>query len=369
MDQRLAKRQHAGNYRSLKHEDGLIDFCSNDYLGFARSSALKQQVDQELAYQHKQNGSTGSRLLAGNTDYAMQLENEIAQLHRCEAGLLFNSGYDANVGLFSSLPQRRDTVIHDELIHASVIDGIRLSNGNRYSFRHNDVQHLEEKLKRSTGRCYVAVESIYSMDGDAAPLTAIANLCEQYGAGLIVDEAHATGLFGYGLVQELQLQEKVLARVVTFGKALGAHGAIVLGSALLVNYLVNYARSFIYTTAAPLHQLAAISKAYEMLREANEDIQLLKQHIYLFKAAFQGESSIKLIDSKSTIQCIIIGDAQLTKLAASKLQQAGIDLRPILSPTVAAGSERLRICLHSFNTAEEITLLTRHIKQHLHDLT
>lgn len=347
---KLTERQQAGNYRQLKPESGLIDFCSNDYLGFARSAELRKLIEQELAANPATlNGSAGSRLLAGNTDYAEQLEAEIALLHGFEAGLIYNSGYDANLGLFSSLPQKGDTIITDELVHASIIDGCRLSHAERFRFKHNDLHSLEEKLQRAKGNVYIAVESIYSMDGDTAPLAAMALLTEKYGAHLIVDEAHATGVFGYGLVHRFKLQDKVFAQVVTFGKALGCHGAIVLGNNLLRNYLVNFSRPFIYTTAAPFHQLASVKMAYQLLQHNDNAHRSLHQNISYFKANFSGASH-QLIPSNSAIQCIIMGSNDKAKQLSTLLQSGGYDVRPILSPTVAAGTERLRICLHAYNT-------------------
>jgi 8-amino-7-oxononanoate synthase len=174
LKKKLDERKASGIYRVLKPENNLIDFCSNDYLGFARSPILKAKIENELAnYPSTLNGSTGSRLLSGNLQYAEDLEQEIARIHGFESGLLFNSGYDANLGLLSSLAQRGDTIILDELIHASVIDGARLSYANRYSFKHNDLEALAAKLKLSKGNCYVVVESVYSMDGDSAPLAEI----------------------------------------------------------------------------------------------------------------------------------------------------------------------------------------------------
>ncbi|QKJ33069.1 8-amino-7-oxononanoate synthase [Mucilaginibacter mali] len=331
-----------------------MDFCSNDYLGFARSAKLRDAIDQELADRPTVlNGSTGSRLLAGNTDYAEKLEAEIAGVHGYEAGLIYNSGYDTNLGLFSSLPQKGDTIITDELVHASIIDGCRLSHAERFRFKHNDINSLEDKLQRAKGNIYIAIESIYSMDGDVAPLIAIAAIAEKYKAHLIVDEAHATGVFGYGLVHQLGLQGKVFAQVVTFGKALGCHGAIVLGSNLLRDYLINFSRSFIYTTAAPFHQLASVKMAYRLLQQNDMHARLLHHHINYFKANFTNKY-YRLIPSDSSIQCIIMGSNDKAKALAGLLQSGGFDVRPILSPTVAAGSERVRICIHSYNTELEI---------------
>ena len=355
---KLQERQEAGTYRELKPENGMVDFCSNDYLGFARSPILKQSIAHEVNnHPLSLNGAAGSRLLSGNIQYAEDLEQQIAIYHQSEAGLLFNSGYDANLGLLSSLAQRGDTIILDELVHASIIDGARLSYANRYSFRHNDLESLEAKLKLSKGNCYVVVESVYSMDGDTPPLTQILNLTEEYNAALIVDEAHAVGLYPRGLVCELSLQHRIFARVITFGKALGSHGAIVLGSNDLRKYLINFARSFIYTTAAPFHQLAAIKMAYQLLENSGEAIFCLKKNIELFKQQVNTGKNFTLLNSDSAIQCIVFKSNEMAREAAQQLQLNNFDVRPILSPTVAQGTERIRVCLHSFNTENDLTLL------------
>ncbi|MFI5138058.1 MAG: aminotransferase class I/II-fold pyridoxal phosphate-dependent enzyme [Sphingobacteriales bacterium] len=362
---KLEERHTAGNYRTLKPENNLVDFCSNDYLGFARSLTLKSKIDAEINGSGLiANGSGGSRLLAGNSTFAEDLEKQIAALHKSEAGLMFNSGYNANLGLFSSLPQRGDTIITDELIHASIIDGARLSYANRYIFKHNDLQSLEGKLQQAKGNCYVAIESVYSMDGDTPPIEQILTLTDKYNAHLIVDEAHAVGLYGFGLIDS-RLQNRIFARVVTFGKALGCHGAIVLGSNLLKDYLVNFARSFIYTTAAPYHQVATVKMAYQLLQQSTDDIALLRNNISLFKQKIKNSAAYPLIDSDSAIQCIILRSNEKAKKLAMLLQDNGLDVRPILSPTVPAGSERIRICLHSFNTEEEIILLNDTINKFL----
>jgi 8-amino-7-oxononanoate synthase len=364
---KLDERKLLGTYRVLRPESNLIDFCSNDYLGFARSPVLKSKIQNEIdTHPLSLNGATGSRLISGNITYAEELEQQIAIFHQSEAGLLFNSGYDANVGLFSSLPQKGDTIIHDELIHASIIDGARLSHANRYTFRHNDLDSLEGKLKQAKGICYVVIESVYSMNGDTPPIAEILKLTEQYGAHLIVDEAHAVGLYPSGLISQLDLQDKILARIVTFGKALGCHGAIVLGSNFLREYLINFARAFIYTTAASFHQLAAVKMAYGLLNESAAEIKLLHQNIRLFKQAIQYNNTYPLIKSDSAIQCILLNSNDKAKQAAQQLQTAGLDVRAILSPTVAQGTERIRICLHSYNTAEQIGLLTSTINTIIH---
>jgi len=363
----LDERRENGSYRTLKPENNLVDFCSNDYLGFARSSTLKKWIDDEIATnQNVLNGSTGSRLLSGNLAYTESLEQQIADYHKAEVGLIYNSGYDANVGLFSSLPQRGDTIILDELCHASIIDGARLSYANRYTFKHNDLKSLEEKLKHAKGNCYVVIESVYSMDGDTPPVKEILAITKKLTAELIVDEAHATGLYNNGLINQLGLENEVFARIVTFGKALGCHGAIVLGSKALREYLINFSRSFIYTTAASFHQIASVKMAYKMLPQAAEEIDKLHSNIQLFKRLAVNVKG-DLLPSDSSIQCIIVGSNEKAREIANQLQNTGLDVRPILSPTVAKGRERLRICLHSFNSANEITLLSEILQQHTYD--
>jgi 8-amino-7-oxononanoate synthase len=358
ISKKLEDRRSSGIYRTLKTETGRVDFCSNDYLGFARSIELKNKIEEEVTNNSIiLNGSTGSRLLSGNSVYIEDLEKQIAAIHQSEGGLIFNSGYDANLGLFSSLPQRGDTIITDELIHASIIDGTRLSYANRFIFRHNNLESLEEKLKHAKGNCYVAIESVYSMDGDTPPIADILKLTEKYNANLIVDEAHAVGLYKFGLIDQL-LSDRVFARIVTFGKALGCHGAIILGSNLLREYLINFARPFIYTTAPSYHQLASIKMGYELLKTSSKEIELLKNNINLFKQNIKYSSIFPLINSDSAIQCLVLKSNAKAKEVALGLQNSGLDIRPILSPTVPQGSERIRICLHSFNTEDEIILLT-----------
>jgi len=364
---KLEERKVAGAYRKLKPENSLLDFCSNDYLGFARSSILKQKIDEELkTLLHALNGSTGSRLISGNSSYTELVEKEIAVFHNADAGLLFNSGYDANLGLFSSVPQRGDTIITDELIHASIIDGSRLSFANKYNFKHNDLNSLEDKLKQAKGNCYVAIESVYSMDGDTPPVKEILELTEKYNAHLIVDEAHAIGVYKRGMISELGLENRVFARLITFGKGLGCHGAIVLGSTLLREYLINFARSFIYTTAAPTHQTASVRMAYQLLERSDEQVNALRQKITLFKREIIQNSTYPLLKSDSPIQCIVLKSNEKAKETAAHLQRSGFDIRAILSPTVAQGTERIRVCLHTFNTNEEINRLIKAINKFIH---
>ncbi len=353
IQQKLDKRKQENAFRELKINPHLVDFCSNDYLGFAKESAIHKAENNLLNY-----GATGSRLISGNHVIIEDVEYYLAHFYDSEAALIFNSGYNANVGLFQCLPQRTDTIIYDEYIHASIRDGIKLSNAKNFSFEHNNINSLIDKLKQTTGLVYVVVESIYSMDGDTAPLIEIAKICKKHNAALIVDEAHAVGIFGNGkgLVAELNLEKEVFARIVTFGKAYGAHGAAVLGSNILRDYLINYSRSFIYTTALPLSSILTIKNAHEFILQNLTRINELKELIEYFRNStlnFQ----LSTLNSFSAIQCIIVPGNNEVKKLATAIEKQGLDVRPILSPTVPKGKERLRICLHSFNSKEQIDKL------------
>ena len=286
MQQQLEALNSSGNLRHLScPAPGLEDFSSNDYLGLSRCTTLNDLfIEKTRQFPGHSLGSTGSRLLTGNSFFAEMLEKEIADHHESESALFFNSGYTANLALFAALPKKNDTIITDNCIHASVIDGCRLSYAKRLHFRHNDLTDLEQKLRKAQGTCYVAVESLYSMEGDVAPLKEISSLCKKYGALLIVDEAHAAGVYGMGLVQEEGLEKDVFARVVTYGKAFGTHGASISGSSLLKQYLINYARPFIFTTAPSLHQLLAVRSAYAHIKSNPKIALKLQEKIGLFRS-------------------------------------------------------------------------------------
>jgi 8-amino-7-oxononanoate synthase len=350
------KAQHA--FRQLRLPDGKIDFCSNDYLGIVTNDLIGRQLSDA----GRRSGSTGSRLLSGNYLLIEETEKQIAFFHEAEAGLIFNSGYDANVGLLSCVPQRGDTVIYDYLSHASIRDGMRLSFANSFSFAHNDITDLEKKLAAAKGNIFVVTESVFSMDGDIAPLHEIVNLCERYNAQLIIDEAHATGVVGgkgVGLVQQLGLQKKCFARVHTFGKAVGTHGAIILGSENLKNYLINFSRAFIYTTALPEPSVDAIQKAYTIFPGLDKERNHLEKLIVQFQ---QAELKFEKLKSATPIQVVIVPGNEEVKKVAAHLQENNFDVRPIVYPTVPKGSERLRIVLHSFNTMDEVNSLIEKLK-------
>jgi 8-amino-7-oxononanoate synthase len=363
LSSRLRQRKENGLFRKLDLLQGLTDFCSNDYLGFSRNEALSRQIEAARAqYKPQGQGATGSRLISGNSIFAEELEHYLADAQGTETALLFNSGYAANLGLFSAIAQKGDTIITDELIHASVIDGCRTGFATRLKFKHNDLQSLEEKLKAARGICYVAVESLYSMDGDIAPLKEINVLCKKYGALLLVDEAHAFGVFGKGLVYELGLSKEVFATLLTFGKALGGHGAVLLGPELLYHYLINFARSFIYSTALPFEQLLHIRCSYIYLHQNRQLQTSLNQKTEFFKNQFVGTAFEYRLKS-GPIQPVLIPGNEAVKKASRELRKMGLAVWPILSPTVAPGAERLRICLHSYNSAEEIEMLAHYLLQ------
>ncbi|WP_440133525.1 aminotransferase class I/II-fold pyridoxal phosphate-dependent enzyme [Chitinophaga sancti] len=351
----LEARKAQQAFRQLRlPAPGMVDFCSNDYLGLAKSMAMQEAVHNLLAARPFAHGSTGSRLLAGNYPWVEETESMLAAFHQSEAGLIYNSGYDANLGLLSAVPQKGDTIIYDSLIHASIRDGMRLSRAQAFSFLHNDPQDLEKKLANGSGNVFVAVESVYSMDGDFAPLGAIATICERAGAHLIVDEAHATGVVGAkgeGLVQHLGLEGACFARVHTFGKAVGCHGAVVLGSRHLRDFLINFSRSFIYTTALPPTAMAAIMASYDLFPYMQE----ARGHLSALIARFRrGVAALDTLPSETPIQVVLSPGNAATRALAERLQGEGLDIRAILHPTVPKGKERLRIVLHSFNTEEEV---------------
>jgi 8-amino-7-oxononanoate synthase len=363
---KLESRNQNNSLRKLSLPNILIDFASNDYIGFAKSEAIFNETHSYLiANNIIQNGATGSRLLSGNHKVFEEAENYIAKFHQVESALIFNSGYDANVGFFGAVPQKGDLILYDELSHASIRDGIQLSNAKSYKFKHNDFEDLERLIQNPRPKTqdlttiYIVTESVFSMDGDCPNLEELVQIASKYDCNLVVDEAHALGVFGengQGLVQMLGLQDSVFARIVTFGKGLGCHGAAIIGSDELKNYLVNFARSFIYTTGLSPHSVATILLAYRHLENENKALEQLRNNINHFN---QEKNILGLkpmfVRSKSAIQSAIIPGNQNVKAIANQLQEKGFDVKAILSPTVPEGQERLRFCLHSFNSKKEIS--------------
>ncbi len=357
LNRKLENRKSKSTFRQLPEENQRIDFSSNDYLGFATDGLLS--INAALNYSP---GAKASRLISGNTSFHESVEKFIASYHNAESGLLFNSGYDANVGLLGCIGQKGDTIIFDKLCHASILDGLKMSLSKSIAFEHNDLLDLKTKLEQADGNIFVVIEGIYSMDGDTSPLTEIVSLCTQFEAAIIIDEAHSNGILGNGKgwVSHLGLEKKIFARVHTFGKAIGAHGAIVLGSNLLRNYLINYARSFVFTTAIPPSSVAHIKQAYEIL-QSSDRIDKLNRNIKLFHVGLKPKVKERLLPSFSPIQSIIYKTAERTRKDALYLQEKGFDVKPIVSPTVPLGKERIRICIHAFNSKNEIQSLTHEL--------
>lgn len=348
LQKKLDERLSAGALRRLRLPEGKTDFCSNDYLGIVHNALLRSEGAS---------GATGSRLLSGNYRLLEETENAIAAFHDAAAGLIFNSGYDANIGLLSAVPQKGDTVLYDQLCHASLRDGIRLSFAQSFSFLHNDMDDLARKLEHATGNIFIVTESVFSMDGDICPLEGLVSLAQSRKAHLVVDEAHATGVIGEkgeGLVQAARLQHRVFARIHTFGKACGCHGAAVLGSDALRNYLINFARSLVFSTALPPHAVALIAQSYTTFPGMMNE----RRHLQKLVARFQSlQLPFEKLPSLTPIQALVIPGNEEVKKASDALQAGGFDVRPILYPTVPKGRERLRIVLHAFNTEAELDQL------------
>jgi len=364
----LDHRRNKGLYRELKNSfdpDSLIDLCSNDYLSLARNSDLSDQFSKIISEHGIPFGSSGSRLLTGNHPIHEDLEAELASFHRHEAALLFSSGYTANLGVLASLPTRHDSILFDKLCHASLRDGIRLSSARSFSFKHNSVEDLKAKLSHCRGNVFVVVESVYSVDGDLAPLEQLVAICQEKGLILIVDEAHATGVYGEqgrGLVAEYKLEEKIPIRVHTFGKALGFQGAVVVSSLTVKESLVNFSRSFIYSTAPSPLQVAAIKLAYSAVKNADKERGVLSQLIDTFCNS-ANDSRYQCSTNPSPLQSVMVrGNHECRKLA-NELNKSGFAIYPILSPTVPAGKERLRVCLHAHNSRAELEAFFKRLER------
>ncbi len=367
----LKSRQELGQLRSLELVEG-VDFCSNDYLGLAHRSI--SSADELDLLPH---GSTGSRLVSGNTPEILSFESSLAHFHGFEQCLLFSSGYAANSGLLACLGKKGDLMLLDSLAHASLIDGARLSFAKRARFSHNDVDDVANQISKFNAnksvlsqQAFVVVEAVYSMDGDIAPLLQLVTVCKRLNACLVVDEAHSVGLYGKqgaGLIAELELQEDVFAAVYTFGKAVGIHGAVIAGSKTLREYLVNYCRPFIYTTAPSPRNVIQLSQAYQKMKGADEAREILASNLAYFEQKVKSLplKKAKWIGSDSPIQGLVIGETKQAKQLELLLRDSGFALKAIVSPTVAEGSERIRICIHSTNTAIEIDQFAQSLAKHV----
>ena len=379
LKERLNQRREEGEYRTVHRvPKDHIDFCSNDYLGLSSSGALLRKTEEKFSEllsntDNNQMGATGSRLISGETSYAHALENTLAEFYNAESALLFPTGYTANLGLITTLGASTDVhFIYDEQAHASIRDGLRLARASASKFKHNDLISLEEELEKTSKTPVILVEALYSMDGDLAPLEKIVPLVKEYKASLIVDEAHSSGLYGTygeGLTDSLSLSEHIFARVHTFGKAHGAQGGVIAGPSYLRESLINYARSFIYTTGTSLVNLASVDASYALIKEAEKERRALQKNIaYFCDKATKFPKHFLACSQKSPIQSIYL-DCDEKRCSdhlhsfTKHLKDNKVYTVPIFSPTVPKGKERIRISLHSYNSIEEIDHLFSCIKE------
>ncbi|MBB5537071.1 8-amino-7-oxononanoate synthase [Rhizobium giardinii] len=352
----LAGLERRERLRTLMARDG-VDFSSNDYLGFAGSTRLATAITAALQ-RGVPVGAGGSRLLRGNHPEHEALEAEAAAFFGAERALYFSTGFAANAALFSTLPQRGDLIVHDALVHASAHEGMQASRAQAVPAAHNNVAAFEEAIVGwrqggGTGHPWIAVESLYSMDGDRAPLAALAALAERHAGFLVIDEAHATGVFGpggRGLAADLENRRNVIV-LHTCGKALGVSGALLGASMALCDYLVNRARGFIYSTAPSPLMAAAVREALRMLVDEPKrraDFDALRNF-----ANRELAEKLGMEGSGSQILPVIIGDNGRAVRIAARMRAEGFDIRAIRPPTVPEGTARLRIAI-TLNVDERV---------------
>ncbi|MEN3749660.1 8-amino-7-oxononanoate synthase [Sphingomonas sp. HF-S3] len=363
----LALLTDQGRRRSLAPRTG-IDFASNDYLALAGDPRLAGAVREAIA-RGVPIGSGGSRLLRGNHEEHEALEAEAAAFFGTEAALWFSSGFAANAALLATLPQRGDLVVHDALIHASAHEGMRLGRAERVAAAHNDAQAFDDAIRGwrdagGTGRPWIAVESLYSMDGDRAPLDALAEVAQRHDAMLLIDEAHATGVFGpdgRGLAHALDGQEHVVS-LRTCGKAMGCEGALVTGAAVVRDFLVNRGRGFIFSTAPSPLMASAVRESLRILAEEPQRREALHALIAEAEALL---APCGVAPTGSQILPLILGDDRRTMAVAAAVQAAGFDVRGIRPPTVPAGTARLRLSLTLNATARDVARLAETLREAL----
>lgn len=368
--QALEERRAQSLYRERSRLDGaqqvhtLIDgrptlsFCSNDYLGLANHPAIARRMSDAVAAYGT--GAGASHLVNGHHVEHEALEEELAAYTGREAALVFSTGYMANLGVISALMGRGDTVVQDKLNHASLIDGSQLSQARLLRYRHNDLTHLETRLKQAQGKCLVVTDGVFSMDGDCAQLNAMSELCQAHGAWLMVDDAHGVGVLGdqgQGLVGQCHLGESEVPLLVgTLGKAFGTAGAFVAGRRSTIDYLLQYARSYIYTTAAPPAVAAATREALVLVQQADEARAHLVRLIRRFR---QGVSQLpfELMPSHTPIQPLLVGTNDAALHLSQGLRERGLLVTAIRPPTVPVGEARLRVTLSAGHSESDVDRL------------
>lgn len=361
LGERLAALGRAGLARRMEPGTG-IDFSSNDYLGLARDPELRRAVVRRLEEDGAAVGAAASRLLAGETVHHRRLEERLACFKGTEAALLFPSGYQANVGLLTTLAGPRDRALSDAANHASLIDGLRLARCRKVIYPHLDVEAVGRALAEPFpgGRTFLVTESLYSMDGDVAPLDVYADLAERYGAELVVDDAHATGLFGdrrgSGLAEHFGIERRAAAVVSTFGKAFGLSGAFVAGPRPVVEALVQTCRSFMFTTAPPPLLVYALDAALDVVRSRPGLRRRVLELADRLRAKL-GEKDLEVVPGRGPIVPVILGDNERALAAAAALAERGFDVRAVRPPTVPPGTARLRLSVHADHTEDQIDRL------------
>ncbi len=372
IEQRLQELERLGLTRRLRLVSGpqgptvLIDgkpvllLCSNNYLGLADHPSVREAAaDAAMRWGV---GAGASRLVSGTMTVHRRLEERLADFEGSEACLLFGSGYLANIGVIGALAGRGDAIFSDELNHASIIDGCRLSRAEVVVYRHRDVEHLDWSMRRHGGdgstRRLIVTDSVFSMDGDVAPLEAIAELADVHGARIVVDEAHATGNLGpggRGAVAEAGLQSEIDVVVGTLGKALGAYGAYVCASAEMIRYLVNAARPLIFSTAPSPPAIAGALAALTLLRERPQRVQRLRSNARVLRRSLAAEG-FPVLDSGMQIVPLIVGEEQTALRMCQEALERGVFAQAIRPPTVPAGSSRLRLTAMASHTPSELAM-------------
>lgn len=375
----LEARRDKGLYFELRApEESAIDFASNDYLGSNQpGSPFQKYLEQtRLRGDELPTCSTGSRLMTGHTKAIERFEVLAAKLHGAEAALLFNSGYDANLSLLGTLPGPDDCFVFDEFVHASAHDGMRLSRArsNLYCFDHSNISSMTENIIRATkehsGTIFVCVETAYSMDGDVAPLTEMLEKCrtlmQELGRDvfLIADEAHSAGLFGEngaGFVSALKMNThpNLIGRLVTFGKAFAAHGSVILGPKLVIRYLINHSRPFLFSAALPPKLITAMTGAYQFAfsKEAEDARKLVWERVAFFNrtaAKYLPAEMLPKTNGESAVQVILVPGVRPCIQVCDRLVENGFNVYPVGPPAVPAGGERLRCVIHAHNSEQDI---------------
>ena len=373
----LEEIRRQGLFREMRQVEGeqgptilldgqeVLNLSSNNYLGLANHPALRAAALK--AMERYGCGSGASRLISGNTTLHQELEEHLARLKGSEAALVFNSGFQANLGVLPTLVADGDVVFSDSLNHASIIDGCRLARAKIEIYPHRDLNRLESGLKEAPQRCrkLIVTETVFSMDGDVAPLEKIVELAERHGAMVMVDEAHGTGVFGSrgaGVVEEMGLSGRILVQMGTLGKALGGFGAYVAGDRDLRDLLVNRCRSFIFTTSLPPAVIAMAISAIDLIRKEPERRQALWRNCRILKEGLQS-LGFSLGETSSQILPLIIGDAQECMDFARGLLDRGVYTQGIRPPTVPPGTSRLRITPMATHTEKQLQRALRAFKE------